>query len=236
MYAHAYKHENTFVDTRLHFQELATEKPDLLSRPLVFDNLDQQNAFSAMQMFSKPVENSMHGKGHTESADFILLVRKWFAACDKRGLRADLRVTWLHDMFSFLTSDVHFNKFPFPLVGRYWKGMPLQKYEALLQNICTRIQLYKYAHNTSYNARAISTLANKSFFSDMGRLDKESRAYPKACNIPKIFGRIVTLNYYKHMPERDWFLTAMHKGMYPEHLAEHHQKELCTQNKMTVSM
>ena len=213
-----------------HFQEVATERPDILSRPLVFDNIDQQNAFSAMQMFSEPVENFIRGKGHSESADFILLARKWFAACDRRGLRADLRVTWLYDMFTFLTKDINFNSFPFPLTGRYWKGVPIQTYEALLQNICTRIQLYTYANNRTYNCRAISTLANESFFSDLGRLDKESRAYPKACNIPKIFGRVVTLNFYKHMPEKNWFLTATHKGTYPEHLAEHDHKELSEQD------
>ena len=208
-----------------HFQELATLKPDLLSRPLVFDNIDQQNAFSAMQMFSEPVEDFIRTRGHTQTADFILLVRKWFAACDKRGLCADLRVTWLHEMYTFLTKDISFNVFPFPLTGRYWRGMPLQTYEALLQNICTRIQLYKFAHNRTYNCRAVSTLANESFFSDMGRLDKESRSYPKACNVPKIFGRVVTLNYYKHLPEKNWFLTTTHKGTYPAHLAEHNEKE-----------
>ena len=40
-----------------HFQELATENPNLLSRPRVFDNIDQQNAYSTILMFSVPVEN-----------------------------------------------------------------------------------------------------------------------------------------------------------------------------------
>ena len=51
-------------------------------------------------------------------------------------------------------------------------------------------------------------------------MDKESHSYPKACNIAKIFGRVVTLNYYKHLQYKNWYLTAMHKGTYPEHLAE----------------
>ena len=133
-------------------------------------------------------------------------------------------------MYCFLTQDIDFNRFPFPLTGRYWRGMPVQTYEALLQNICTRIQLYDIAHNDTYNNRAISTLANESFFSDMGRMDKESRAYPKACNIPKIFGRVVTLNYFKHMPEKTWFLTTTHKGTYPEHLADFHTELLRNQD------
>ena len=138
-------------------------------------------------------------------------------------------MTWLYDMFTFLTEGINFNSFPFPRIGRYWKGMPIQTYEALLQNICTRMQLYMYANNRTYNCQAISTLANESFFSNLGRLDKESHAYPKACNISKIFGCVVTLNFYKHMPDENWFLTAMHKGTYPEHLAEHYTKDLSEQ-------
>ena len=213
-----------------HFQDLAHLKPDLLSRPLVFDNIDQQNAYSAIAMFSVQVQHFLEKRGHTESANFVQLVREWHSACDTRGIRADLRVTLLYNMYCFLTHDIDFNRFPFTLTGRYWRGMPLQTYEALLQNICTRIQLYDIAHNETYNNRAISTLANESFFSDMGRMDKESRAYPKACNIPKIFGRVVTLNYFKHMPEKTWFLTTTHKGTYPEHLAEIHNDLLNNQD------
>ena len=36
-----------------HFQQLSRENPDLLSCPLVFDNIDQQNTYSAKLMFSK---------------------------------------------------------------------------------------------------------------------------------------------------------------------------------------
>ena len=133
-------------------------------------------------------------------------------------------------MYSFLTEKIGFNSFPFPYTGRYWRGMPIQTYEALLQNICTRIQLYSIAHNKTYNTRAISILANESFFSDMVRMDKESHSYPKACNVPKIFGRVVTLNYYKHLPEKNWFLTATHKGTYPKHLAEYNEMDIKEQD------
>ena len=65
----------------------------------------------------------------------------------------------------------------------------------------------------------------------MGRMDKESHAYPKACNIPEIFGRVITLNYFKHMAEKTWFLTTTHKGTYPEHLAEFHTELLRNQDR-----
>ena len=124
-----------------HFQELACLNPDLLSRPLVFDNIDQQNAYSAIAKFSHKVEQFLKRKGHNEIANFVCLIREWHSACDCRGLRADLHVTFLHNMYAFLTWDINFNRFLFPLMGRHWKGMPIQTYEALLQNICTRIQL-----------------------------------------------------------------------------------------------
>ena len=66
-------------------------------------------------------------------------------------------------------------------------------------------------------------------------LDKESRAYPKACNVPKIFGCVVTLNYYKHKPEKSWYLTATHKGTYPEHLVEYNCKLLLEQDGFYVN-
>ena len=61
-------------------------------------------------------------------------------------------------------------------------------------------------------------------------MDKESRSYPKACNIAKIFGRVVTLNYYKHIPHKNWYLTATHKGTYPEHLADFLDEDILQQD------
>ena len=66
-------------------------------------------------------------------------------------------------------------------------------------------------------------------------MDKENRLYPKACNIPKIFGCIVTLNYYKHLPEKNWFLTMTHKGTYPEHLAECHTEDMENQDGFYIN-
>ena len=101
-------------------------------------------------------------------------------------------------MYEFLMQGVNFNGYPSKLSQRHFRGMPMPTYEALLQNINTHIQLYQYAHGNTYNVHSISTLANESFFSDLTQLDKESPFYPKACNIPKLVGKVVQLNYYKH--------------------------------------
>ena len=66
-------------------------------------------------------------------------------------------------MHDFLTTDVDFDNFP-PDFGKYVKGMPIQTFKAILQNISTRIQLYQFAHGGNYNTRSVSTLPNESFF------------------------------------------------------------------------
>ena len=95
-----------------------------------------------------------------------------------------------------------------------------QTFEALLQNISTRIQLYYLSNNLMYNARAVSTLSNESFFSDLVHFDKESHGYRKGVNVCKVFGRVVLINYFKHKQDRNYFLSASVKGKYEVKLAE----------------
>ena len=82
------------------------------------------------------------------------------------GISADERVHGLYEMHIFLNEQVNFDKFPFNH-NHYVGGMPIQTFEAILQNISTHIQLYEFANNGRYNAHSISTLSNESFFSDL---------------------------------------------------------------------
>ena len=95
-----------------------------------------------------------------------------------------------------------------------------QTFEALLQKISTRIQLYYLLNNLMYNARAVSTLSNESFFSNLVRFDKESHGYPKGVNVCKVSGRVVLINYFKHKCDRNYFLSATIKKKYEVKLAE----------------
>ena len=81
-------------------------------------------------------------KGYKDTAKFIRLIRNWHDTCNRRGLSADKRVLYLNDMHEFLTQGINFNSVPFQFSEQYVKGMTWQTYEALLQNISTRIQLY----------------------------------------------------------------------------------------------
>ena len=130
---------------REHFEHLSVNRPDILSLALVFDKIDQQNAFTAMRMFNYDVENYMRTNGFEETAYFIKLVRNWHDACNRCGLSANERVQHLIAMHKFLTKAVNFDSVPFQFTGRYIRGMTWQTYEAILQMISTRIQLYAYS-------------------------------------------------------------------------------------------
>ena len=94
----------------------------------------------------------------------------------------------------------------------------------MLQNILTRIQLYSYTNCGTYNARAVSTLANESFFADLVRYDKESHGYPKGTNVSCVFGRVVLINHFKHKHDKNYYLSATIKSKYEIKLAENDEK------------
>ena len=145
----------------------------------------------------------MCNKGHNGTANFICIVRNWFRACNEHGLKADEWVEYLYDMHHFLTTGIDFHKFPTLFSGRHMRGMPIQTFEAILQNIATRITLYSLSSDGTYNACSISTLTNERFFSDINRMDKEGlNSYPKAVNMPKVIGKVVSLNTFKHRTDK----------------------------------
>ena len=73
-----------------------------------------------------------------------------------RGISAGERVHGLYEMHVFLNEQVNLDKFPFNH-NHYVEGMPIQTFEAILQNIPTHIQLYEFANDGCYNACSIST-------------------------------------------------------------------------------
>ena len=133
-------------------------------------------------------------------------------------------------MHKFLTDEINFNCVPFQYPGRYIKGITWQTFEALLQNISTCIQLYRYTNCGTYNAHAVSTLANESFFADLVRYDKESHGYPKGTNVSRVFGRVVLINHFKHKRDKNYYLSATIKSKYEIKLAENDEKRYDEEN------
>ena len=181
-----------------HFLELCSEKPAILSCSIVEERADPQNVFTVIKYFSLPVQCYMLPKGYAETAHFIQLIRNWFRACNERGIKVDERVEYWYDTHEFLTRGVDFKQFPSPLCSHYVKGMPVQTFEALLQICSSCIYLYALAVNKTYNSRGISTLQSESYFSDVKRMDKDCKGYPKEPSIHKLIRKSATVNAYKH--------------------------------------
>lgn len=120
-----------------HYYEIVWMGPDILSRTIVLDKIDIQNAFIAERMFSHQVEDFFRQQNWMES-DFVCITRAWHCACNMRGTHADKCVQSLYDMHEFLTRGIDFDDFPNPF-RRYMKGMPIQIYEAIFQNISTHL-------------------------------------------------------------------------------------------------
>ena len=209
-----------------HFEKLCHDRPDILSISLVCEKINQQNAFTAMRMFNYDMEKYMRDNKFLDTADFVKLVREWHEACNKQGLAADEHIRKLHAMHQFLTKGVNFDAIPFQFPGRYIKGITWQTYEALLQTISTCIQLYCETNTGTYNARAVSTLANESFFADLVRYDEESHGYPKGTNVSRVFGHVILLNHFKHKRDKNYFLSATIKSKYEIKLAEECNEQL----------
>ena len=213
------------------FEWIVDNTTGVLSRYLVEYNMDSQNAFSTLKMFGDEVRYTLEANGMEESTQFVKLVKIWHMACDEQGLPADVRVEGLCNMHKFLTKNINFWSVPFQEAGCYIRGMTWQTFEALLRNISVRIQLYSAAKDRTYNACGISTLANESFFSDLVRLDKEGKGYPKASNVSKVMGRVVMLNYFKHKRNKNYYLTANLKPKYKPHLADEDMEHFENENE-----
>ena len=212
------------------FEWIIDNTTGVLSRYLVQYNMDSQNAFSAMKLFGDEVILTLESNGRKDSVEFLKLVKGWHMACDERGIPADVRVRALANMHKFLTNDINFWSVPFQHPGRYIRGMTWQTFEAILQCISTRIELYGYAQDGTYNTRSVSTLANESFFADLVRLDKEGKGYPKASNIGQVMGRVVMLNHFKHKRDKVYFLAPTLKPKYPPHLADEDTERISNEN------
>ena len=181
-----------------HYIELCHNRPGILSQAIVLHRLDPMNVYTTVRFFGEPVQECMELKGYNDTAGFIQLVRNWNRACDERGMDADERVEHMYNIYCFLTDGINFDEFPSISTKRYICSMPIQTFEAILQNICMRIHLYGLAEGSTYNTRVVSTLVSESCNSDIHRLDKEGSEYLKACNMNKLIGKLSLVNDYKH--------------------------------------
>ena len=98
---------------------------------------------------------------------------------------------------------------PISPYGSFIKGMPRVMYEGFLQSIDIHIQLYATCRGGTYNQRAVSSLVNETFFSELGELEPTQLGCPKATNIPWLLSTVTELLHYRHNPAKRLFCSSV---------------------------
>ena len=151
------------------FLQVSDIDHDVLPRAVVEMKLDRQNCVLSKRFFSEDVQKILTRIGFQSESNFVQLVRDWYNACDMRGMSVKDRLMKLNAMFKYLTNLMPLDHYP--PQKTHVCGIPIRTYEALMQSISTRFTLFHLSSSKSYNARAISTLAVESFFSDLNRFE-----------------------------------------------------------------
>ena len=153
---------------------------------------DKQSVPSAQRMFSSEVEQTMRNNADLKEAELVKHIRNWYDACNKRGLTLPDRIKYLIAMHNYMLS--FYDPSYFPMRTTHVAGLPSTTFQAILQNISTRIQLYHLSAKKSYNHRAISTLAVESMFSTLATLCPNSCGIPLAAKIPHYIAKVTQFN------------------------------------------
>ena len=90
----------------------------------------------------------------------------------------------------------------FPMNTMHVKGLPSTTFQAILQNISMRIQLYTLSAKKTYNHRAISTLAVESMFSSLSTLCQNSSGIPLAAKIPRYISKMMQFTTIQQNPNK----------------------------------
>ena len=107
----------------------------------------------------------------------------------------------LDEFADFLAELIEWEEMPPPI--NYIKGMPVPTYEALMQGITMRLQIFCLT-NMPINQRAVSTVGIESFFSDLTHMEFSGLGCPKAVDIPRLITHVTKLNSIKSISSTDF--------------------------------
>ena len=110
---------------------------------------DKQSISFALKVFSASVQQTMHNNRDMKEAELVKNVRNWYSACNNRGIQLT------ESLISFVTMNNYMLSFykpcHFPMSTAHVCGLPSITFQAILQNISTRIQLYSLSAKKTYN-------------------------------------------------------------------------------------
>ena len=194
------------------FVKVSETNHKVLPKSILEDRLDRQSIRIAKRFFSNDVEKELTKNGDNQEAKFVRLVRHWFEACDERGIDVYTRVKHLDEFSNFLAEQIEWEEMPPPF--GYIKGMPVPTYEAIMQGITTRLQIFQLS-NMPINQRAISTIGIESFFSELTSMEFSGLGCPKAVDIPRLISHVAELNNIRHDTQRGFVFNTTNRGAYP---------------------
>ena len=95
----------------------------------------------------------------------------------------------------------------------YIQGMLVPTYEAIMQGILTRLQIFALS-NMPMNQRSISTVGIESFFSEITAMEFSGLGCPKAVDIPRLISHVTELNAIRHDVDRGFVFNTSNCGAY----------------------
>ena len=169
-----------------------------LTVPLVEDLIDKQSVPNARTHFSEEVEKWMFENGYKKAAKLTNLIRSWYEASDKSGMKATERIKHLINMRNFLLDGVSFGTFP--PASRFQKGIPVITFEGMLMDIDSKLQMY--GMTGSYNIRTVGSLAAETTVGILQSLYPTNQVSIKARDVPSLISTVVEVMTCKINPNR----------------------------------
>ena len=183
------------------FHRVSAADNNVLSKGLIVQPLeDKQSVSFALKVFSSDVEQTMPNNGDMKEAELVKNVHNWHSACNDRGLPVTEHISYFVAMNNYMLS--FYKPRHFPMSTTHVCGLPCITFQAILQNISMRIQLYSLSPRKKYNQRAVSTLAVESMFSVLTTLSRTTSWIPLAAKIPCYISRITQFTATQYNPDK----------------------------------
>ena len=194
------------------FVRVSERNHKVLPKSILEDHLDRQSIRITKRFFFIDVQEELTKNGDEKEAKFVSLVRNWFEDCDEWGIDDYIRVKYLQDFSNFLAELVMWDDWPPPY--SYIQGMPVPTYEAIMQGISTRLQIFALS-NMPINQRSILTVGIESFFSEITAMEFSGLGCSKAVDIPRLISHITELNTIRHDVNHGFVFNTNNHGAYP---------------------
>ena len=93
--------EVDFINKKV-FQDLAATYPNILPHRVLDSSYQSQSVPIVLRKYLLCVEEKLHDSGHTNEEEYVHVVREWFEAYDKQGLKLSDRLDALDNFDTFL--------------------------------------------------------------------------------------------------------------------------------------